>query len=289
MAFKLKAPFLNKPTSSYQNLDSDTPSFSQNLQVTDINADGVENTETEEPESNSAIDQFISENEGDESGGRRDNEFLQQRVDKARNPRQEAKLKLRLARRQKRQEESAKRKYAKGNVQLGLDEGVLSFDELSAEDQKKYTDPKAAEKAAAKQKELEDKVAKEITQEMENDKDLQEEMANEQPIIEDVDSPASMTVNRAGRSKQSGVLMTSPIVKSYKQSHKGAVGMMKMQSIAQDLTSPNNYSPLENDPPKKSSDKKDAPKKIDWSKQPPEPGIDLWQEEKNIDDLEFKD
>jgi len=57
-------------------------------------------------------------------------------------------------------------------------------------------------------------------------------------------SPFEMKVNRAGRSKESGLLMTSPVLKTGKHSYKGAVAKMKMQNIAQ--------TPLyQKDPPKK--------------------------------------
>lgn len=301
MAFKLRAPFLNKPDkSSYANLDTETPDLTSSLSVNDVNADGVDNTEVEEEEKDSAIDQFINENENEEgSGERRDNEFLQQRIDKARNPRQEAKLKLRLARREKRQEESAKRKYAKGNMQLGLDEGVLDFDELSPEDQAKYKDPKAEEKPAG----LDEKIKK-----GENDLSTTDEVitndngtfirsTDKDGVVtkfekQDKGAVGQLNVNRGGRGSNSNMLLMSPVLKSHKQSHKGAVGMMKMQSIAQDpgalnmnagfealpagvqdkilKNSPSNYSPLANEdetPTEKAvkSDETNIEKKVNFS------------------------
>jgi hypothetical protein len=72
----------------------------------------------------------------------------------------------------------------------------------------------------------------ELQRKIDNDPDLQEEDA---VVIENLNetSPSKMTVNRAGRSKESGLLMTSPVLKTGKHSYKDAVAKMKMQNIAQ--------------------------------------------------------
>jgi len=49
-----------------------------------------------------------------------------------------------------------------------------------------------------------------------------------------MESPNTYKPNRAGGPLNRNQLQMSPILKTYKQSHTGAVGMMKMQNIAQD-------------------------------------------------------
>ena len=223
----------------------DDPSSS--LEVEDVDADGVTNTETEPEEDKSNIEKFNEELEGSEDENV-DNKFLRDRIDQARNPRQEAKLKLRLARRQKRQTESAKRKYAKQNMELGLEEGVLDLAELNPDDQAYYKEKGFKSKAeqAAEAAGEDNKDAQVTTDEP----PVQAAEAVIMPILKQAavgaisdkmkekmkdEAPTNYKPNRAGRSKESGVLQMSPALKSHKQSHKGAVGMMKMQSIAQDL------------------------------------------------------
>ena len=51
---------------------------------------------------------------------------------------------------------------------------------------------------------------------------------------EKMESPNTYKPNRAGGPINRNQLQMSPVLKTYKQSHTGAVGMMKMQNIAQD-------------------------------------------------------
>lgn len=220
----------------------------ESIEINDVNADGVENTETESEEP-SAIDNFISDN--DETEGVVQNQFLKERIGKARNERQKARLEGKLERREDRQERAADRIRSKQEERMNNPAKAarrLVRDKIRDERSEERTN-RREQRAQTKiqnnlgknaanefmQQRLEDKVGKDVTSQMANDPDLMAEDDN--VIIEDItmDSPQQYKPNRAGRSKQSGVLMTSPVLKSHKQSHKGAVGMMKMQSIAQDL------------------------------------------------------
>jgi len=217
MAFKLRSPLhqensKSKFVSNTMNF-GDSPELRQDADIPysgieDLDAGGVKTNEPavpEDKEEKSNIDKFIDENEVEE-GPRDPNKFLKDRIAQSTNPAQQAKLKGRIARREGRQEERLKKQTKRAEAI-----NVRNFGNKQGLSEMEIADREAASF---------DKEAALIEQEAKLNRKLKE-------------SPTKMTVNRAGRSKESGVLMTSPVIKTGKHSNKDAVAKMKMQNIAQ--------------------------------------------------------
>jgi hypothetical protein len=142
-----------------------------------------------------------------------DNPFLRGRIDVSRNKAQKARLQGRLDRRLERQEERAKRSNLRnyGNVEGTMQQG---------EQNKPATTPKWME---------------EMTSQIENEPDndvVIENISNEE-FEKAKESSNAMMPNRAGRPKNSNMLMTSPVIKTGKHSAKEAVAKLRMRNIAQ--------------------------------------------------------
>jgi len=218
MAFKLRSPLHQDDDKNKMNFTTakkltTSPSVERaNLgnALSQTNADNVptpsadtdsENTETSFDKLKAKVDA-----KGDVPVVGDKNAFIKGRIALSTNPAQAARLKGKLAKREEKQAAKLARQTERAkaiNVRNFGNEQGLSEMEI-------------ADKEAASF----DKEAALIEQEAKLNRKLKE-------------SPTKMTVNRAGRSKESGLLMTSPVLKTGKHSYKGAVAKMKMQNIAQ--------------------------------------------------------
>lgn len=235
MAFKLRSPLhqensKSKFVSNTMNF-GDSPELRQDADIPyggieDLDAGGVKTNEPlvpEDKEEKSNIDKFIDENDVQE-GPRDPNKFLKDRIAQSTNPAHQARLKGRIARREGRQEERLKKQTKRAEAI-----NVRNFGNKQGLSEMEIADREAASF---------DKEAALIEQEAKLNRNIKpiEEQDNKGSFGMNTTfnkSPFEMKVNRAGRSKESGLLMTSPVLKTGKHSYKDAVAKMKMHNIAQ--------------------------------------------------------
>lgn len=236
MAFKLRSPLYKDDDKNKINFTTaKKPTASPSVQraslgnaLSQVNADEVStpsaDIDTEEKET--SFDKLKSKVDAKEDVpvGADKNAFIKGRIALSTNPAQKARLKGRLAVREEKQaakhERQTDRARAINYRNFGNEQGLSEMEIADKE-------------AASFDKEWNMiEQGNELQRKIDNDPDLQEEDA---VVIENLNetSPSKMTVNRAGRSKESGLLMTSPVLKTGKHSYKGAVAKMKMQNIAQ--------------------------------------------------------
>lgn len=300
MAFKLRAPFLNKEDEEENKVlldpgevirqeksDEQGPTVpSANILTnpevninTDENADGVDVTTVENEDNPNSLDKLKEEIDPEKGF----NSNLKRRIDEASNAREKQRRENRLERKEERQETSAKKKKAKHDSKM----------DNPAKKARKLVKAKNQETRLAEKKKRQQERAKTIMKKNfgseENAKEFEESLTSEgaptnymasamdlqdnsdvegamekakkgaptkavgaiaslaAPIIkqaavgaisnkmqEKMESPNNYKPNRAGGPLNRNELQMSPVLKTYKQSHSGAVGMMKMQNIAQD-------------------------------------------------------
>jgi len=220
MAFKLRSPLHqddddNKNKMNFATVEKPTgqstverASLGDALSQTNADNVPIPSADTDSESKETSFDKLKAkiDAKGDVPVGGDPNAFLKGRIALSTNPAQIARLKGRLAVREEKQAAKHDRQTERAkaiNVRNFGNEQGLSEMEI-------------ADKEAASF----DKEAALIEQEAKLNRKLKE-------------SPTTMTVNRAGRSKESGLLMTNPVLKTGKHSYKGAVAKMKMQNIAQ--------------------------------------------------------
>jgi len=236
MAFKLRSPLHDddKPDKyalgavPQKDPNERFTGSSLGTKLSQVNADDVptpgadpdtENTETSYDKLKAKVD-----TKGDTPVGGDKNTFIKERIALSTNPAQTARLKGRLAVREEKQaakhERQTDRARAINYRNFGNEQGLSEMEIADKE-------------AASFDKEWNMiEQGNELQRKIDNDPDLQEEDA---VVIENLNetSPGKMTVNRAGRSKESGALMTNPVIKTGKHSNKDAVAKIKLQNIAQ--------------------------------------------------------
>jgi hypothetical protein len=236
MAFKLRSPLYKDDDKNKINFTTaKKPTASPSVEraslgnvLSQVNADDVPtpsaDIDTEEKET--SFDKLKSKVDAKEDVpvGADKNAFIKGRIELSTNPAQTARLKGKLAKRQEKQAA----KHAK-QTERAKAINVRNFGNEQGLSEMEIADREAASF---------DKEAALIEQEAKLNRKIKpiEEQDNKGSFGLDTTfnkSPFSMKVNRAGRSKESGLLMTSPVLKTGKHSYKGAVAKMKMQNIAQ--------------------------------------------------------
>lgn len=236
MAFKLRSPLykdddknkINFTTAKKLTSSPNVERASLGNALSQVNADDVPtpsaDIDTEEKET--SFDKLKSKVDAKEDVpvGADKNAFIKGRIELSTNPAQKARLKGKLAKRQEKQAA----KHAK-QTERAKAINVRNFGNEQGLSEMEIADREAASF---------DKEAALIEQEAKLNREIKpiEEPNNKGSFGLDTTfnkSPFKMKVNRAGRSKESGLLMTSPVLKTGKHSYKGAVAKMKMQNIAQ--------------------------------------------------------
>ena len=199
--------------------------------LSQVNADGVStpsaDTDTEEKETSYDKLKAKVDAKGDAPVGGDKNTFIKERIALSTNPAQTARLKGRLANREGRQEERLKKQTKRAEAI-----NVRNFGNKQGLSEMEIADREAASF---------DKEAALIEQEAKVNRKIKPTETKEDQGFFGLDttldkSPFEMKVNRAGRSKESGLLMTSPVIKTGKHSNKDAVTKMKISHIAKDLS-----------------------------------------------------
>ena len=233
MAFKMKSPLLNKEKektsdySSYVNPQANSglvgTGISDEKTITNTNADGSD-SEVDISKSKTALD-VVDDERAEHAAGGGYNQFLKERIDVARNPRQKARLKGKLARKEERQEESASRKNLRnfGNEQ-GLTEQELQDQQADI----------AASDLDQKWKmvEAEGNINKLLNKTDISTSPTPIDKVNEERNQEQL-TPVKMT-NRAGRHPNSGYLITddnNPAAPKYR-SVRGEASAARFSNIA---------------------------------------------------------
>lgn len=236
MAFKLRSPLhidddkneMNFTTAKKPTVSPNVERASLGASLSQVNADDVPtpsaDIDTEEKETSFDKLKAKVDAKGDAPVGGDKNAFIKGRIALSTNPAQTARLKGKLAKRQEKQaaKHAKQTERAKainvrnfGNEQ-GLSEMEIADKEASSFD-KEWDMIEQGAKLNREIKPIEEQ-------------DNQGSFGINTTFNK---SPFGMKVNRAGRSKESGLLMTSPVLKTGKHSYKGAVAKMKMQNIAQ--------------------------------------------------------
>ena len=236
MAFKLRSPLHDNDDKNKMNFATvSRPVSSSTVQraslgnaLSQVNADEVPtpsaNSDVENAES--SFDKLKAKVDAKEDvpvGGDK-NAFLKGRIELSTNPAQKARLKGKLAKRQEKQaaKHAKQTERAKAiNVRNFGNEQGLSEMEIADREAASFDKEAALIEQEAK---LNRKIKPTDAQDAQGSFGLNTTFNK---------SPFEMKVNRAGRSKQSGLLMTSPVLKTGKHSYKDAVAKMKMQNIAQ--------------------------------------------------------
>ena len=201
-----------KGKEQFFDVDDDGQNTTTKDNFTNSNTGAEENVSGEDK---TMADKLIEENESGD--GKSDAERELYEYNPAMYARRKARQDKRNIRRSQRESRIVGRQY-------GYEEGRKVDDA--------YTGPRSMDEASYENPDMRDK---RVEQER-KDKEMQEKMDQAEQKIDALinsGSPSPMTPNRAGRPKNSNILMTAPVIKTGKHSAKDAVAKLKMRNIAQ--------------------------------------------------------